>query len=112
MIRNGNDQNARLAPVSVISCLNISSFFGSWLLVLGICLCLLAPACQSRPNKAPPPPTEGLAAPTRVPALATLVAPPLGWKPDPMKRSEQHTHQAWLSPTGHTAYGVIHFSMP
>ena len=30
----------------------------------------------------------------------------------PLKHSPQHAHQVWLSPSGHTAYGVIHFSLP
>ena len=38
--------------------------------------------------------------------------PPVGWKPDPLKQDERHTHETWLSPTGKTAYGVIHFTLP
>jgi hypothetical protein len=38
--------------------------------------------------------------------------PPLGWAAQPLKRSARHTHQIWISPTGRTAYGVIHFTMP
>jgi hypothetical protein len=41
-----------------------------------------------------------------------MVAPPAGWLPDPLKYSSSHTHQVWLSPSGHTAYGVIHFTLP
>lgn len=41
-----------------------------------------------------------------------VVDPPVGWKPDELKTSDQHTHQVWLSPTGKTAYGVIHFGLP
>lgn len=37
------------------------------------------------------------------------VTPPIGWKPDPLKSSDRHTHEVWLSPTGSTAYGVSHF---
>jgi len=44
--------------------------------------------------------------------VRALVAPPLGWRPEPLKTSRHHTHQVWLSPTGDTAYGVIHFSLP
>jgi hypothetical protein len=41
-----------------------------------------------------------------------MVSPPIGWKPEPLKASESHRHQVWLSPSGETAYGVIHFSLP
>lgn len=41
-----------------------------------------------------------------------LVSPPLGWTPEPLKRSPRHTHQIWLAPSGATAYGVIRFSLP
>lgn len=46
------------------------------------------------------------------PALRAICLPPNGWAPDPLKRGDNHTHRAWLSPTGKTAYGVIHFKMP
>lgn len=42
-------------------------------------------------------------------ALKTLSPIPVGWAPDPPKHSGEHDHQAWLSPTGRTAYGVIAF---
>jgi hypothetical protein len=38
--------------------------------------------------------------------------PPQGWTAEPLKKSGRHSHQVWLSPTGETAYGVIHFSLP
>ena len=38
--------------------------------------------------------------------------PPKGWSADPIKTSDRHTHQVWLSPTRDTAYGVIYFSLP
>ena len=59
--------------------------------------------------------------PTTWPSGTTLITlaavraqcdPPPGWKADPLKRDERHTHQVWLSPTGRTAYGVIYFSVP
>jgi hypothetical protein len=37
---------------------------------------------------------------------------PLGWRAEPLKSSPAHTHQVWLSPSGHTAYGIIHFNLP
>jgi hypothetical protein len=44
--------------------------------------------------------------------LEAVVSPPAGWRPDPIKRSRSHSHQTWLSPTGHTAYGVIKINLP
>jgi hypothetical protein len=41
-----------------------------------------------------------------------MVAPPWAWQPDPIKSSSTHTHQAWVSPTGNTAYGVIRMNLP
>jgi hypothetical protein len=44
--------------------------------------------------------------------LEAVVVPPAGWRPDPVKRSRNHAHQAWLSPSGNTAYGVIRMNLP
>ncbi len=44
--------------------------------------------------------------------LETLVLPPAGWRLDPPKRTPQHIHKTWLSPTGDTAYGIIRFKLP
>jgi hypothetical protein len=41
-----------------------------------------------------------------------MVDPPDGWQPQPLKQTSRHAHQVWLSPTGRTAYGVIHFRLP
>lgn len=38
--------------------------------------------------------------------------PPVGWTRKPLITTADHSDQIWLSPTGATAYGVIHFSMP
>src|SRR6185437_12967581 len=46
------------------------------------------------------------------PDLHAFVAPPPGWKPDPLKSAPQHTHRVWISPSGNTAYGVIYFRLP
>jgi hypothetical protein len=37
---------------------------------------------------------------------------PAGWSAEPLKSSPAHMHQVWLSPSGHTAYGIIHFKLP
>jgi hypothetical protein len=41
-----------------------------------------------------------------------MVTPPRGWQPDSLKRTGRHAHQAWISPSGHTAYGVIRMNLP
>jgi hypothetical protein len=54
----------------------------------------------------------GLDAPQHLPELRATVAPPIGWSPQKLQGSARHTHQVWQSPTGNTAYGVIHFRLP
>jgi hypothetical protein len=54
----------------------------------------------------------GLNPPTPVETVQAMVTPPVGWKPEPLKFSDRHTHQIWLSPTGETAFGVIRFKLP
>jgi hypothetical protein len=46
------------------------------------------------------------------PDVIAICDPPAGWRADPLKKSAHHSHQVWLSPTGNTAYGVIHFNLP
>lgn len=58
------------------------------------------------------PEQTGLSTPAFVTTVNATVAPPVGWKPDPLKSSSRHAHQVWLAPSGNTAYGVIHFSLP
>lgn len=55
---------------------------------------------------------QGLSAPIFISALQASCAPPVNWKPDPLKQSATHTHQVWISPGGNTAYGVIYFRLP
>jgi hypothetical protein len=67
--------------------------------------------------KPPAPTTQLVVAPGLTPPfprqdLVAMVTPPLGWRPDPLKSSGSHTHQTWISPSGHTAFGVIHFTLP
>ena len=56
--------------------------------------------------------TVGLTQPVPLAIVVAQVAPPLGWRAEPLKQSERHTHQVWLSPTGKTAYGVMHIKLP
>ena len=36
----------------------------------------------------------------------------MGWRAEPLKASDRHNHQVWISPSGNTAYGVIRFKLP
>lgn len=47
-----------------------------------------------------------------VDAVRARCDPPAGWIAEPLKATEHHTHQLWISPTGRTAYGVIRFTLP
>src|SRR4051812_27764855 len=70
-----------------------------------------APSRSLRPTTARA--TElGLGEPRYVDVLDANAVPPEGWQPEPLKSSAKHKHQVWLSPSGHTAYGIIHFSLP
>jgi hypothetical protein len=79
-------------------------------------LLYLSVACQP---KAPPPSvtsppsaTSDLVGRTPFPELRATVTPPVGWRPDKLITAPDNTHQVWQSPTGDTAYGVIHFGLP
>jgi hypothetical protein len=77
---------------------------------------VLVAGCQSKFAKiqaTPPPVYKGIIAlPSHRADLQAMVTPPEGWQAEPLKASSKHTHQVWLSPTGHTAYGVIFFNLP
>lgn len=47
-----------------------------------------------------------------VASVSARCFPPPNWSPDPLKSGANHTHQVWISPSGHTAYGVMHFNLP
>ena len=55
---------------------------------------------------------DKLAEPFGYSDLEAVVTPPLGWNPDPIKQTRTHAHQAWISPSGRTAYGVIRMNLP
>jgi hypothetical protein len=55
---------------------------------------------------------SGLSRPAANLDVMALVMPPVGWRKDALKSTAKHKHQVWVSPTGDTAYGVIHFQMP
>jgi hypothetical protein len=92
---------------------------------IGVCLAFWAAAmlggCASSPPAPPWGPTaaqitlahaSGLQTPKANLDVMAIVMPPRGWRADPLKSNEKHKHQVWVSPTGDTAYGVIHFQMP
>ena len=53
--------------------------------------------------------TEGLLPPQHFDELHVTSPLPVGWTQDPAKHTADHDHQGWLSPSKHTAYGVITF---
>jgi hypothetical protein len=55
---------------------------------------------------------SALAPPQALASVDAVCIPPAGWKMEPLKTSSDHAHQVWLSPSGNTAYGVIHFGLP
>jgi hypothetical protein len=91
-------------------------------LIFTLCLSVLAGfgiGCQSKYSNLPkyqasiqPLSVDGLSEPQADAAVDAMVIVPAGWKAEPFKGSDQHAHQVWLSPTGKTAYGVIHFGLP
>jgi hypothetical protein len=75
-----------------------------------------AVGCASHaPRRVAPPQyylSMGLCQPKPVETVLAECDPPTGWIPQPLHKSERHTHQIWVSPSGKTAYGVMHFKMP
>ena len=81
---------------------------------------IICVGCATRGEPTPSPDTaqaasfrDELSPPTDVPELDARVVPPLGWTVDPtVENSNRHTQTVWVSPSGGTAYGVIHFTLP
>jgi hypothetical protein len=87
------------------------------LLLATVALLCLAAGCASR---SPQPPRTRLVADTD-PALLdaahdedldAVCYPPRGWRPEPLERLPRSVQRVWVSPTGHTAYGVIRIRLP
>jgi hypothetical protein len=55
---------------------------------------------------------DALAQRSYVAPIDATAAPPAGWQSDPLKSTSEHNHLAWISPSGHTAYGIIRFKLP
>jgi hypothetical protein len=89
-------------------------------LITLLLLAISCVGCASSRQAAPPRPTAQTAAftdelsePIDMPELDARVVPPLRWKTDPaVRNSDRHTQTVWVSPSGGTAYGVIHFALP
>jgi hypothetical protein len=86
-----------------------------WWAFAPLLLALLLTACQSAPVQ----PVslvevsmQGLPQPLPVKSVEALCVPPVGWQADPLKQSDRHAHQVWISPSGDTAYGVIRMKLP
>lgn len=85
---------------------------GFVVLLVGLIGCQSAPAPQPTTRAVQLALASGLASPTVDEVLRSIVAPPIGWKADPLKQTDKHRHRVWLSPTGDTAYGIIYFDLP
>jgi hypothetical protein len=92
-------------PAIFMVCLTLSAAFG-----IG-CQSKYAHIATYQPTTQPVS-DRGIAEPESLADVDAVVTPPSGWTADPIKSSDQHKHQVWKSPTGKTAYGVIHFSLP
>src|SRR5207302_363635 len=74
-------------------------------------LCVVGCA-QQLPRSASQPIVDPNFSPQYVASVDALAMVPRRWHPDPLKHSATHAHQVWISPSGHTAYGIIHFKLP
>jgi hypothetical protein len=74
--------------------------------------------CVTHPKSSQIPPggaggdTLNLTSPRFDPDVMAVCDPPIGWIARPLRTGPNNVHQVWRSPTGDTAYGVIHFRMP
>ncbi|MGD0766708.1 MAG: hypothetical protein ABSB42_00635 [Tepidisphaeraceae bacterium] len=73
-------------------------------------------AAHPKSNQIPPPAaasdTLNLTPPYFDSDVMAVCDPPIGWIARPLRTAPNNVHQVWRSPTGDTAYGVIHFHMP
>jgi hypothetical protein len=56
--------------------------------------------------------TQSLESSTVVESVEASCPVPVGWVAQPLKQGSNHNHQIWISPSGHTAYGVLFVSLP
>ncbi len=76
------------------------------LLLLAGCHHTLAPTTQVALT------TQPAEAMVPLKTVEAVVSPPAGWSPEALKQDPRHRHQIWLSPSGHTAYGVVYMALP
>jgi hypothetical protein len=50
--------------------------------------------------------------PVRIEQLDAVCVPPPNWKLDRRDDTKRYVQRVWVSPSGKTSYGVIHFTMP
>jgi hypothetical protein len=81
-----------------------------------LAMLVLLAGCQAREPAASLTPQElaplGLSDASYFEPVDARVVPPVDWRIEPLKSSNRHKHQVWLSPSGNTAYGVIRFRLP
>ena len=44
--------------------------------------------------------------------LDAICLPPAGWTLNRSEQTDRYAQRVWVSPTGKTSYGVVHFTMP
>ena len=75
-------------------------------------LCLIGGCAQQSRSASTQPIADAGFVRQYVESVAARAVVPAGWHADPLKSSATHKHQVWISPSGHTAYGIIHFMLP
>src|SRR5678809_921367 len=79
--------------------------------LLSLALLLLI-GCSHRPRDLSSLPRTDLAESFYLATVKANAIPPQGWTRQPLRQSANHPHETFLSPTGDTAYGIIHFTLP
>lgn len=79
-------------------------------------LSILAGGCATK-YKRPPRPLAGTTLPTSRPThefgkFIAEIDPPPGWRYELTSESDRHEHVTWISPSGHTACGILYFKLP
>jgi len=83
--------------------------------ILPASLLLLLAGCYSQQASLAPRPglnLTGLTLASPMEAVEAMVVPPVGWTAQPIEEENRHSQEVWLSPSGDTAYGVIHTHLP
>jgi hypothetical protein len=87
----------------------------AWLILSASLLAGCVSARNSAPQVASPvttAPSVGLSQGQFHDKLKVMCAAPTGWIAQPIDITPQCAQQVWISPTGKTCYGIIHFRMP